>query len=299
MLRSMFSAVSGLRAHQTMMDVVGNNVANVNTTGYKSSRATFRETITQALRGAGAPVTDATTGDPTQGGTNPMQLGLGVAVAATDGVFTQGATQVTGRGTDLAIQGDGFFVVKDGAGRQLYTRAGAFSFDASGNLVGPGGELVLGSMTTDATTGKVVPPSGTVDPANPAATPPSLDVIQVDPATYSNVTIGPDGVVRGKNATSNVVEDIGMIGLARFTNPNGLERIGNSLFADTTNSGTIGFDGPGGDVGTLQTGTLEMSNVDLAQEFTNLIIAQRGFQANARTITASDEMLQDLVNLKR
>ncbi len=282
MLRSMFSAVSGLRAHQTMMDVVGNNVANVNTTGYKSSRATFRETITQALRGGGAPIAGGAAQNAA-GGVNPMQLGLGVAVAATDGVFTQGATQVTGRGTDLAIQGDGFFVVQDATGQARFTRAGALSFDATGNLVGPGGELVLGLP----------------DPTTPPTDATGLQIVNVPPGDYTGVTVGPDGVIRGKNTTTNTIEDIAYLALAGFTNANGLERVGNSLFAESANSGALTLGAPGGDLGTLQTGTLEMSNVDLAQEFTNLIIAQRGFQANARTITASDEMLQDLVNLKR
>src|SRR5438067_2506671 len=131
MMRSMFSGVAGLRAHQTMMDVVGNNIANVNTAGYKASQVTFQEALTQIMRGPAATV-------------NPLQLGLGVKVAAIDPVFTQGASQVTGRATDLAIQGDGFFVVQHGGSGQLFTRAGAFSFDSSGNLTTANGANVMG-----------------------------------------------------------------------------------------------------------------------------------------------------------
>ncbi|MTV27339.1 flagellar hook-basal body complex protein [Nitriliruptoraceae bacterium ZYF776] len=273
MLRSMFSAVSGLRSHQTMMDVTGNNVSNVNTAGYKSSRTTFQETLTQVVRGGTAA------GMGGQGGVNPMQLGLGSQVGATDMVFSQGASQVTGRATDVAIQGDGFFVVQS-QGQTYYTRAGAFSVDAAGFLVAPGGELLQGRMAGAA-------------PDSP------LTSLQLDLAAYSDIAIGGDGSITGRDATG-ALQQLGQIGMARFANPNGLTRAGNGLFAVSPNSGAaqIGTPGEAG-YGTLQSGTLEMSNVDLAQEFTNLILAQRGFQANARTITASDELLQELVNLKR
>ena len=134
----MFSGVSGLRSHQTMMDVVGNNIANVNTAGFKSAQVTFEETLAQTLQGpAGSGLS--------RGGTNPLQIGLGVKVASIDGVFTQGATQVTGRPTDLAISGDGFFMLEL-EGQRVYTRAGSFRWDESGNLVAPGGYLVQGWM---------------------------------------------------------------------------------------------------------------------------------------------------------
>jgi flagellar hook protein FlgE len=269
MLRSMFSAVSGLRSHQTMMDVTGNNVANVNTAGFKSSRTTFQETLTQMTRGGTGGVLGAAPGG--QGGQNPMQLGLGVQVAATDMVFTQGASQVTGRPTDVAIQGDGFFRVESG-GQEFFMRSGAFSFDNLGQLVAPGGERVLD------------------DGGAP---------IVVDPNLYTDVSIGADGTVQARN-NAGVLEPLGTIGMARFANVGGLERVGNGLFQATAASGGAILNTPGVDgMGSLQAGTLEMSNVDLAQEFTNLILSQRGFQANARTITTSDELLQELVNLKR
>ncbi|HET9188384.1 MAG TPA: flagellar hook-basal body complex protein, partial [Acidothermaceae bacterium] len=136
MLRSLFSGVSGLRAHQTMLDVVGNNIANVNTTGFKASSVEFEDTLSQALKAAGAP-------QGAQGGTNPAQVGLGVEVAAINTSFTQGPAETTGVSTDLMIQGDGFFMVNDG-GQQVYTRDGAFTFDQNGNLTTANGGMVQG-----------------------------------------------------------------------------------------------------------------------------------------------------------
>ena len=266
MLRSMFSAISGLRSHQTMMDVTGNNIANVNTAGYKSSRATFQEALTQVTRGASGP------NFPTQGGTNPFQVGLGARVAGTDTNFSQGSMQSTGRATDISISGDGFFVVQSN-GQTSYTRAGAFNWDADGNLVTASGEVAL----------------------DPAGNP-----VRFDPSTHTDIQIGTDGVVAGRNIATGALEPIATIAVASFVNPNGLVAIGNGLYQPTANSGAADVGAPGtGGRGSLQSGTLEMSNVDLAAEFTNMIVAQRGFQANARTITSSDEILQELVNLKR
>ncbi len=284
MLRSMFSAVSGLRAHQTMMDVTGNNIANVNTSGYKGSRTTFQETLAQATRGGTAGVA----GDDGQGGVNGIQLGLGSQVAATDMVFTQGASQTTGRSTDVAIQGEGFFLV-DSGGEQRYTRAGAFSFDNQGQLVGPGGERVQGWLHEGAA-------GDDLDVSYDEA---DVDDIVVDLEAYTDVSIGNDGTITGR-AEDGELHDLGALALARFPNNGDLVREGNGLFSPGPNAGDVIIDGAGEDgLGTLQSGTLEMSNVDLAQEFTNLILSQRGFQANSRSITTSDELLQELVNLKR
>ena len=144
MMRSMFSGISGLRSHQVMMDVVGNNIANVNTQGFKASMVTFQEALSQLIQAPGASGGGS-------GGSNPLQVGLGVEVGAIDGIFTQGASQVTGRNTDVAIQGAGFFVVEE-AGERYFTRAGTFNFDADGNLTTPGGQIVQG-WVTDPTTG--------------------------------------------------------------------------------------------------------------------------------------------------
>ncbi|MFP5372468.1 MAG: flagellar hook-basal body complex protein, partial [Actinomycetes bacterium] len=138
MLRSMFSAISGLRAHQTKMDVTGNNIANVNTVGFKGSQTVFQDTLSQVIRAGGAPAAD-------RGGTNPAQVGLGVKVAAITTNWTQGATQSTGRSTDFMIEGDGFFVTRSGT-EQLYTRAGSFDFDGTGKLVTPDGSVLQGWM---------------------------------------------------------------------------------------------------------------------------------------------------------
>jgi flagellar hook protein FlgE len=279
MLRSMFAAVSGLRSHGTMMDVVGNNIANVNTTGFKASRTTFQEALTQVVRGA----TPAAAG---QVGVNPLQIGLGTRVAATDGIFGQGATQVTGRATDLAIQGEGFFVVEK-EGLVQYTRAGAYGFDAAFNMVGPSGELLQGFLGP----GFAGPPVAiNLETARTA-----LGLT----GAVSDISVNDRGQIAARVGDETVI--LAQVALARFDNPGGLTRAGGSLFVNATNAaGAAQIGAPGADGrGTIQSGTLEMSNVDLAQEFTNLIMAQRGFQANARTVTSSDEMLQELVDIKR
>jgi flagellar hook protein FlgE len=271
MLRSMYAGVSGLRTHQTMMDVVGNNIANVNTAGYKTSRSTFQEALTQVVRGAAV-------------GTNPVQYGLGAGLAGVDTVFSQGASQVTGRSTDLAIQGDGFFIVEVN-GQQQYTRAGAFAFDSNGTLTTAQGHVLHGYVAT---------------PPTPPATTGATTPLTLDLAAYTDIVIGQDGGITGRRNDTGAVEAIGRVAVATFPNPGGLTRVGESLYSDSANSGAADVGAPTENGrGALQSGVLEMSNVDLAQEFTNLVVAQRGFQANARTITTSDEMLQELVNLKR
>src|SRR5687767_13655247 len=152
MLRSMFSAISGLRAHQTKMDVTGNNIANVNTVGFKGSQTVFQDTLSQVIRAGGAPAAD-------RGGTNPAQVGLGVKVAAITTNWTQGATQSTGRSTDFMIEGDGFFVTRAGT-EELYTRAGSFDFDGAGKLVTPDGSILRGWM---ADASGVVNPNGPIE----------------------------------------------------------------------------------------------------------------------------------------
>lgn len=265
MMRSLFSAISGLRAHQTWMDVIGNNIANVNTTGFKEGRVRFTDVLYQLIHGAGAPGNNL-------GGINPEQIGLGASIAAIDTIQTQGALQMTGKPTDLAIQGDGFFIVQDASGNKFYTRDGAFGTDANGDLVNP----ATGMHVLDASGNKITIPN-----------------------TIVSFTIDQQGNIIGVDANGNQ-QQIAQIGLATFANPAGLSKVGQNLFAETPNSGTANAGAPGTNGrGLIASGYLEMSNVDLAQEFTNMILAQRGFQANARTITTSDEMLQELVNLKR
>jgi flagellar hook protein FlgE len=275
MLRSLFAGISGLRGHQQMMDVTGNNIANVNTTGFKSSQVQFQDALSQTIQAA-------TAAGANTAATNPAQIGLGMRVAGTSTNFTQGATQLTGRSTDMLIQGDGFFVV-DAAGQQSYTRSGAFSFDAAGRMSTADGGLVQGWMGA----------GGVVNTAGP------LTALTVDATTYRGFSVGADGTLTGQLA-DGTTQVIAKLALANFVNPAGLEKAGGSLYRATVNSGAvqIGAVGENG-TGALVTNALEMSNVDLGQELTNLIIAQRGFQANSKVISTSDELLQDLMNLKR
>jgi flagellar hook protein FlgE len=406
MLRSMFSAISGLRAHQTKMDVTGNNIANVNTVGFKGSQTVFEDTLSQVIRAGGSPGAE-------RGGTNPAQVGLGVKVAGITTNWTQGATQNTGRSTDFMIEGDGFFVVQAG-NQQLFTRSGSFGFDAAGNLTtnsgailqgwaagadgtvnanGPIGNLSIpygqsaapratgtGAVTGNLHAGPLTTPAAVVETSitmyddlgvdvpvtyrftqtgadtwsvaafTPDSTTTPKGTATLDFATLNgtlaagtamtltgipgltgNVTVDLDGLTQyGTPSTATANEQngyaagslesfslgndgtitgifsngerrtLGQLALASFTNPGGLEKAGSSMFRAANNSGLplVGQPGTGGR-GVLSAGALEMSNVDLAEEFTGLIVAQRGFQANSRVITSSDEILQDLVNMKR
>ncbi len=284
MLRSLFSGISGLRVNQTMLDVTGNNISNANTTGFKSSTTVFQDTLSQMLTGA--------SGDNVErGGTNPIQIGLGVQLAATSTNFNQGSTQTTGRPTDLMVQGDGFFVTRKG-GEYLYTRAGAFTFDQTGVLVTPTGARVQGYLVDAAG----LPTGGLVDL--------SVDDANAVPAVPAGVqlrsySVGTDGTIRGVY-NDGVQRNLGIVALADFTNPMGLAKVGETSFRGSANSGAVQLGTPGqGGRGSIIGGALEMSNVDLAAEFTNLILAQRGFQASSRVITTSDQVLEDLVNIKR
>lgn len=424
MLRSMYSGVSGLRSHQVYLDTVGNNIANVNTAGYKSGQVVFQDLLSQTMNGAGRPT-------EIYGGTNPYQVGLGTTIAGVQKNFTQGSAQDTGRTTDMMIQGDGFFITKkvEGGGN-FYTRAGSMSLDANGRFVTPTGAMLQGwQATPDAAApggftvnpnrppetiqiplGQIQPPSATsrvkiagnlsadakendvqttstyiydqsgarmelmlewkkTANANEwtlqAKTAAGAKVGDAKTVTFTNGRLprGPQslnltanqlnalggtfpgdvkvflkesdedvdtivqyagesatnvrnqngytmGVLRSFNVASNgdingvfsngTRRVMGKVALATFQNPDGLERIGETSFAPTGNSGEPQIGVPGeGNAGSIKGGSVEMSNVDLSQEFTNMISAQRGFQANSRIITASDEILQDLVNMKR
>jgi len=284
MLRSLFAGISGLRVNQTMLDVTGNNIANANTTGFKSSSTVFQDTLSQMLTAsAGA--------NAGRGGTNAIQVGLGVQLAATNTNFNQGAAQTTGRATDLMIQGDGMFVVQKG-NELLYTRAGAFTFDNTGTLVNPSGNRVQGYALDAAG----LPTGGLVDVtlATTGLTPPVPAGVQL-----TSYNIGSDGKLRGI-FDDGIQRDMAQIAIADFTNPMGLEKVGETSYRESANSGAVqlGVSGEAGR-GSLIGGAVEMSNVDLSAEFTNLILAQRGFQASSRVITTSDQVLEDLVNIKR
>jgi flagellar hook protein FlgE len=276
----MFAAISGLKAHQTMLDVVGNDIANVNTVGFKAGTASFKDALSQLQRGSSAPSTN-------KGGTNDIQIGLGVQLGAVLNQMNDGAIQSTSNPLDCAVQGAGFFRVSSGdsntgtigADRQ-YTRAGNFALDQNGALVTPDGMFVLGRSWDGTTLG-------------------TTDVMIKIPAGAKSVSIGQDGTVSYVDGTTNTTTPVAKITLATFSNPQGLERDSGNKFAVSNNSGAENVDIPGGTngSGTIASGALEMSNVDLSQEFTTMITAQRGFQANSRVISAADELLQNLVNL--
>ena len=284
MLRSLFAGISGLRANQLMLDVTGNNIANANTIGFKASSTVFQDTLSQMLTGASA-------GNAARGGTNPLQVGLGVQVAGTAMQLTQGSAQTTGRATDLTIQGDGMFVIRKN-NEQQYTRAGSFTFDNTGTLVTPAGGRVQGYQLDGA--GR--PTGGLVDLTLSSANAQPPVPAGVEMTSYN---ISSDGKLRGI-FSDNVQRDLAQVALADFNNPAGLEKVGETSFRESANSGAaqLGVSGQGRR-GNLIGGAVEMSNVDLAAEFTNLIVAQRGFQASSKVITTSDQVLEELVNIKR
>jgi flagellar hook protein FlgE len=415
MMRSIFAGVSGLRNHQTRMDVIGNNIANVNTVGFKSSRVTFKEGFAQILQGGAVTA---------NGATNPVQVGLGMNIGSIDVLFTQGSLESTGVSTDLAIQGQSFFIVSDGVQRS-YTRAGNFQLDGNGRMVtATNGAVVQGRLIDSAGNltdqiQDIVLPFGQKWPARATSEitfsgnlnaqapegasrestitvfdklgashevrirferqaaagtweyqitlPNSVGFDPLDPPlatgsvvfdnegrlesfTPKNFTFTPDSgadnvqidlnfgaigglrgltqfagpstaVVREQDGyrqgdlerfsidttgtifgafTNGITLKLGQVAMADFNNPGGLVRVGDNQYSASLNSGeaVIGFVGEGSQ-STIASGALEISNVDLAQEFTNLITTQRGFQSNARVISTSDEMLQEVVSLKR
>ncbi len=430
MMRALFSAISGMRNHMSYMDVVGNNIANVNTTAFKSSRVTFQDILGQTIRGASSPQNG-------RGGMNPAQIGLGMNLGAIDNIMTQGSLQSTGKLTDFAVQGDGFFVVSDGQ-RKYFTRDGAFDIDVAGDLVNPSNGMKVmgwladqtGNVDTKSDPVAIKIPFGTQVSAKPTAdnataTPPIFGMVMAgnldsgtpavgpnntiestvtaydslgnshsiqltftktgpnawsvtgsepDPAnpgspipaiSAQNINFTANGLIDTSSATNGLVDvslatsngsttplafkidmrsftqfagtsavamrtntgspagalvsfsvgasgevsgiysngstqRIGQLALASFANPGGLQRSGQNLWSTSGASGDaiIGTPNDGGR-GSVSTGTLETSNVDLAQQFTNVIVAQRGFQASSRVITASDQLLQDLVNIIR
>ncbi len=397
MIRSLYTGEAGIKTHQTRMDVIGNNVANVNTTGFKSGRGTFDDILSQTLKGA-------TASNGTLGSTNPTQIGLGVKLSAVDMMFRNGSIQSTGKNTDLALSGDGLFAVKD-ATRTYYTRNGDFGFDEAGNYVQNGtGLFVQGWMATNgvvtpggATTninvqmGKVMPAKVTTEEyyhANlDASTPigktvdvsmneygadgtlvsrpmhftktannswtvtsdPSVssgswtinfdehgkfaggsglisytdgkgaqgvtvhmgDLTQYDSATtlytdsngyaegkLTSVNVSQSGIITGNyDNGQHMVE--AEVAVARFSNPQGLTRKGRSLFTVSSNSGTPTYGAAKEQNSTITPAALEMSNVDIANEFSDMIVTQRGFQSNSKVITTSDENLETAINLKR
>jgi flagellar hook protein FlgE len=282
----MFAAISGLKAHQVMLDVTAADIANVNTLGYKSSRMTFRDSLSQLQRGGAA----AGVG---QGGTNAAQIGLGAQIGSIDNTMIGGALQTTGNPLDVAISGEGWFRVGPSNGgtpaapgvptQFAYTRAGNFSTNDQGFLVTADGAYVVGR--------NVVLPAGTPGPTD--------QLIQLPPGS-SNLSIGQDGSVSYQPTGGGPRVNAGFISLAKFSNQAALERAGSNTWTAGPNAGAPQVGTPGANnYGVTASGAVEMSNVDLAGQFTNMITAQRGFQANSRIISTADQMLSDLVNLVR
>ncbi|MEA2341107.1 MAG: flagellar hook protein FlgE [Solirubrobacteraceae bacterium] len=277
MIRGMYSAISGLKEHQVMLDVTANNLANVNTIGYKASRATFKDQLQQNFSGGAAS-------GPTSGGQNAQQVGLGVTLSSIDNLITGGALQTTGNPLDVALSGEGWFRVGqfDTAGNLTnvqYSRAGNFTRNDQGDLVNSEGFYVLKA-----------------DPTAP--TDPTKGLKINIPSGSSGTTVASDGTVSYIPQGAQTRTSAGQISLAKFANENGLVRVSGNRWQEDPSSGTPTIGVPGTDFGVTVGGALESSNVDLANEFTQMIVAQRGFQANSRVISTSDEMLQDLVNLK-
>ncbi|PYE52194.1 flagellar hook-basal body complex protein [Paenibacillus barcinonensis] len=271
MLKSMYSGVSGMRGFQTKLDVIGNNIANVNTVGFKGSRVMFKDIMSQTTAGVTAP------GD-TNGGVNAKQIGLGVSVGSIDTLHLAGSPMTTNNPTDLRINGDGFFLVRLSEDQEVpyLTRAGDFHVDAARNLVTSDGLFVLDNGGGNITLGD--------------------DVV--------SFTIGQDGTIN-QTMADGTIQAGAQLGIGKVVNPSGLEKIGGNLYRMTANANPDGALDPvtanstENGTGAIIAGQLEMSNVDLTSEFTEMIVAQRGFQANSRIITTSDEVLQEVVNLKR
>lgn len=291
MLRSLYSGVSGLKSLQTDLDVVANNIANVNTVGYKASRVIFQDLISQTVSNATAPTT-------TSGGINSEQVGLGTKVGSIDTITTNGSPESTNSSLDFYINGNGYFAVQEGSGtsaKTYYTRVGAFERDSDGNLVSTSDGLkVLGwSGTPTAYTG-----SNTVTTTGTPSTINVPDEVNGNEYSAGSLAIDSNGLITATYGSQKYV--LGKLAFATFTNPQGLQKVGDSDFEASANSGTATYSVAGDNgVGTLVSGELEMSNVDLSTEFTNMIIANRAYQANAKVITTSYDILQVLTNLKQ
>ncbi|HEX4141000.1 MAG TPA: flagellar hook-basal body complex protein [Candidatus Methylacidiphilales bacterium] len=277
MIQSLFSGVSGMLANQSEMDVIGNNIANANTTAFKSSTADFTESFLQVSR-------SATVNQPVG-----LAIGLGTEVDGTSTNFNQGVFQTTNVPTDMAINGSGWFAVQSVNGTNYVTRNGAFVEDSNGYLRSADGSFLMGT-------------NGATPPASPTTGfPPDKIQIPTTVASGSPVVsfaVDPTGTitVTGQDGTSQVA---GYITLQNFNNDNGLTDDGGGLYSYEPAAGTNqAFVGGDSGTGTIQTGVLEASNVDLSTEFANMIIAQRGFEASARVITVSDDLLQTVTNLK-
>ena len=282
MLTSLTSAVTGLDSFQEEMDVIGNDIANINTTGFKAANVDFADAFSDTLRApSGASATTS--------GAASVQIGTGVTVTGINNNWTQGALNSTGIPSDLAISGNGFFVVRDTVTNAQYaTRSGDFSVDANGYLITDTGERVQGYSDAGLTTLGDIKIDATGAPATAAPG-----------ATVQSYAINGQGqvTVTLSDGTSFVR---GQVLLQNFQDPNELVSVGNNLYSNMSAAGPLAaISAPSTNgLGTVQAGALESSNVDLSSEMANLITAQRGFEANSKIVTTSDEVLQTLVNMK-
>jgi len=251
-----------MQAQQLNIDVVANNLANVNTAGFKKSRADFQDLMYQNLKTTGAPSTNSTT-VPTG-----IQIGLGVKPASVTKIFSSGNISQTGNDLDIAIEGDGFFQIQMADGTISYSRAGAFKKDGQGRIVTSDGNPLIPEVLI--------------------------------PSNATKVNIGNDGTVSVMQSGQNAPTTVGTIQLATFSNPSGLNAIGKNLYLPTDSSGaaTTGTAGQNG-LGTLGQGYLEMSNVSIMEEMVNMIVGQRAYEINSKAVQAADEMLQTANNLRR
>lgn len=261
MFRALNIAATGMSAQQTQLDGISNNIANANTDGYKKQRIDFQDLLYQTVRGAGTQTT-ATTVSPTG-----LQLGSGVRVAGSARLFSQGNILVTDNPLDIAIEGDGFFVVQQPNGTPAYTRSGALKKDSQGQLVNVEGY--------------------------------PLDPPILIPTDALSVSIGRDGTVNAVTQGQPAPVQLGQINIATFVNPSGLSSAGHSLYTATSASGQAQIGSPATDNrGPLLQGALEKSNVDVVQEMVGLISTQRAYEVNSKIITAADDMLRAATQMK-
>ncbi|MEW6602194.1 MAG: flagellar basal-body rod protein FlgG [Nitrospirota bacterium] len=260
--RSLFIAATGMEAQRINIDVISNNLANVNTSGFKKSRADFQELMYQSLKTAGAVSAE---GNEVPTG---IQIGLGVKPAAVQKMFQQGDFVSTGNSLDLVIEGNGFFQITTPDGEIAYSRAGAFKMNSEGNLVNSDGY-----------------------PLEPAIT---------IPANTLEITVSTDGAVSVLEAGNSTPTEVGQIELAQFINPGGLKAIGKNLFLTTGSSGDAVTGNPDSEgLGSINQGFIELSNVNVVEEMVNMIVSQRAYELNSKVIQSTDEMLALANNLKR
>jgi len=261
MLRSLYTAATGMDAQQTKLDIIANNLANASTTGFKKTRADFQDLLYDTIRSATEP-TGLGGSQPT-----PLQVGLGVRTASTSRAFAQGDTVETKNPLDLAIQGSGFFRIQRTNGDIAYTRDGSFRLDSTGRIVTQAGELLEPGLTI--------------------------------PTDATSITVNPDGTVQAKLPSSTNLVNVGSIQIASFVNPGGLEAVGNNLFLASASSGDPLVVKPGDQgTGSINQGSLEGSNVSAVEEMINMITTQRNYELNSKVVESADEMLQKLTTLR-